>query len=122
MWCPIYSFSEIIKLSLSIGIFPNSYKKANVIPIHKKESKTIVNNYRPISLLSVVSKVFEKIVFKYVYNFFKENFVLSVFQSGFQSGMSTVTQLLEVYHKFCEAVENGKEIRVIFLDISKAFD
>ncbi len=61
-------------------------------------------------------------MFKYVYNFFKENFVLSVFQSGFQSGMSTVTQLLEIYHKFCEAVENGKEIRVIFLDISKAFD
>ena len=61
-----------------------------------------------------MSKVLEKIIFKYVYNYFKENFILSIFQSGFQSGMSTVTQLLEVYHKFCEAVENGKEIVLFF--------
>ena len=57
-----------------------------------------------------------------MYNYFKDNFILSIFQSGFQSGKSTVTQLIEVYHYFCKAVDEGKEIRVIFLDISKAFD
>jgi hypothetical protein len=101
---------------------PQSFKKANVIPIHKKDSKTHIPNYRPISLLNIMSKILERIVFKYVYNFFKENFILSAFQSGFQEGKSTITQLLEVYHKFCSAVEENKEIRVIFLDISKAFD
>ena len=64
----------------------------------------------------------ERIVYKYVYNYFKDNFVISLFQSGFLPGMSTVTQLLEVYHYFCKSVDEGKEIRVTFLDISKAFD
>ena len=113
---------RLFVLSLETAKVPKSFKQANVIPIHKKEVKTIVSNYRPISLLSTLSKILEKIVFKYVYNFFKDNFVLSIYQSGFQSGMSTVTQLIEVYHHFCQAVENGKEIRVVFLDISKAFD
>ena len=105
-----------------MGKVPASFKKANIVPIHKKEAKTIVENYRPISLLSVMSKVLEKIIFKYVYNYFRENFILSVYQSGFQTGMSTVTQLIEVYHRFCKAVDDGKEIRVVFLDIKKAFD
>ena len=61
-------------------------------------------------------------MFKYVYNFFKEHFIISTFQSVFLPGMSTVTQLIEVYHSFCKAVDEGKEIRVVFLDISKAFD
>ena len=113
---------KLFTMSIHQSKFPSSFKKANVVPIHKKDKKTKIPNYRPISLLSILSKVFEKIIFKYVYNFFRENFVLSVFQSGFQAGKSTVTQLLEVYHKFCEAVDNNKEIRVVFLDISKAFD
>ena len=109
-------------LSIELGKFPASFKKADVVPIHKKDLKTLVKNYRPISLLSTLSKIFEKIVFKYVYNYFRDNFILSIYQSGFQPGMSTVTQLIEVYHKFCEAVDKGKEIRVVFLDIQKAFD
>lgn len=81
-----------------------------------------MNNYRPVSLLSIVGKLMERIVFKYVYNFFKENFVITLFQSGFLPGCSTVTQLLEVYHQLCQAVDKGKEVRIVFLDISKAFD
>jgi len=88
----------------------------------KKGAKNILGNYRPISLLSINSKIFEKIIFKYVYNHFKDNFLISIWQSGFQSSMSTVTQLTELYHQFCSAVSEGKEIRVVFLDISKAFD
>ena len=113
---------KLFSLSMQLQKFPASFKKANVIPIHKKDLKNVVANYRPISLLNVNSKLFEKIIFKYVYNYFRENFILSSYQSGFQSGKSTVTQLTEVYHEFCSAVDNNKEIRVIFLDISKAFD
>ncbi len=98
------------------------WKKANIIPLHKKDSMNVVSNYRPVSLLCVASKVFERIVFKRVFNFFLDNFVISDFQSGFQSGKSTTTQLLELYNQLCKAVDNGKEIRVVFLDIRNAFD
>ncbi|MCP3900406.1 MAG: RNA-directed DNA polymerase [Desulfobacteraceae bacterium] len=116
------SLTELFKLSLHLHKVPKIWKQANVIPIHKKDSANLCNNYRPISLLSAVAKVMERVVFKYVYNYFKDNFVISLFQSGFLPGRSTVTQLIDVYHAFTKAVDEGKEIRVVFLDISKAFD
>ena len=114
--------TKLFNKSLNLGQFPSIWKKANVIPIYKKEEDFITTNYRPISLLSIISKVFEKIVFKYLYNFFKTNFLITVWQSGFIPGSSTVTQLVELYDQFCKAVDQGKEIRIVFLDISKAFD
>ena len=93
-----------------------------MIPLHKKESKHIVGNYRPVSLLSLLGKILERKVFKYVYNHFRDNFLISVWQSGFLPGSSTITQLLELYNKFCTAVSQNNEIRILFLDISKAFD
>ena len=66
--------------------------------------------------------MFERIIVKHVYNFLRDNFVINNYQSGFQQGRSTVTQLLELYHQLCSAVENHLEIRLIFLDIKKAFD
>ena len=116
------SLCTLFNMSLRLSKFPKQWKKANIVPIHKKDEKNELKNYRPVSLLSVVGKIMERIVFKYVYNFYKDNFVISVNQSGFLPGRSTVTQLLEVHHEFCKAVDGGKEIRVIFLDISKAFD
>ena len=113
---------NIYNRSLQISKVPQNWKNANVIPIHKKESRSNVNNYRPISILSSVGKMFERIVFKYVHNFLLRNFILTAYQSGFQPGKSTVTQLIEVYHHFCKAVDSNKEMRVIFLDITKAFD
>jgi len=102
---------RIFNMSLDKGEFPSFWKQANVIPLHKKESMTSVNNYRPVSLLCVSSKVFERIVFKYVFNHFKDNFIINYFQSGFQSVRCTVTQLLELYHEFCKAEYHKKEIR-----------
>ena len=102
--------------------FPSIWKRANVLPIYKKAEDFITTNYRPVSLLSILAKVFEKIVFKYLFNYFREHFLISLWQSGFVPGSSTVTQLTEIYNQFCKAVNNGKEIRVVFLDISKAFD
>ena len=114
------SILKLFQLSIDKSKFPLIWKQANVAPLFKKDKQSIRNNYRPVSLLSIVGKMLERIVFKEVYNFFKDNFVISIFQSGFMPGMSTITQLLEVYHEFCQAVDNEKEIRVIFLDISKA--
>ena len=113
---------KMFSLSLDTSKFPMLWKSANVIPLHKKEDENIISNYRPVSLLGIVGKIFEKIIFKHIYNFYRENFVLTDFQSGFQKGRSTTTQLLEVYHTFCQALDDEREIRVVFLDISKAFD
>ena len=114
--------TKMFNLSLSKGIFPNAWKRANVCPIYKKAEEFFTQNYRPISLLPTIAKVFEKVVFKHLFNFFRTNFTISLWQSGFLPGHSTVTQLIEIYDEFCKAVEKGKEIRVVFLDISKAFD
>ena len=101
---------------------PKIWKQANVSPIHKKNDPSDVSNYRPISLLSTVGKVLEKIVHKYVFNFFRDNNVIITLQSGFVPGDSTVNQLIDIYNTFCKALDEGKEVRAIFCDISKAFD
>ena len=94
----------------------------SVVPVFKKGDPKIVNNYRPISLLSIISKVFEKCVYKYIHNFINNNNLLSQHQSGFRKGDSTINQLLYLSHQFSSALDNGKEVRVVFSDISKAFD
>ena len=114
--CPIFNNS------LSSSRFPDSWKLANVIPVFKKDDKTKVNNYRPISLLSCLGKVFEKCIFKHIFNFLIENQILTNLQSGFIPGDSAAFQLLDIYNTFTKAIDDGKEIRVIFCDISKAFD
>ena len=116
------SLARLFNLSLSTGIFPAIWKRANVLPIFKKSDPGITSNYRPVSLLSRVSTIFERIVFKHLFNYFWANFLIPIWQSGFLSGTSTVTQLVELYDHFCKAINNRKEVRIIFLDISKAFD
>jgi hypothetical protein len=118
----VKSITKLFNLSLQIGIFPTSWKLANVVPIYKKAEEFFTSNYRPISLLSILAKVFERVAFKYLFNYFRDHFMISIWQSGFLPGTSTVTQLIEIYDQFCKAVSAGKDIRVVFLDISKAFD
>ena len=88
--------------------------------------KRVINlwclNNRPISLLNSESKLFERTVFKNLYNHLHTNDLLSAFQSGFIPGDSTVNQLTYLYHTFCKALHSGKEVRAVFCDISKAFD
>ena len=111
--------TKILKPILNL---PRIRKCANVIPIHKKGDKSDPTNYRPVSLLATTGKMLEKIVFTYLFNHLRVNFSISPWQSGFMPGCSTICQLFEIYHTFCQGVENGKEVRVVFLDISRAFD
>ena len=102
---------------------PDNWKRANVTAVHKKDDKTRVENYRPISLISTLGKVFEKILYKRLHNFFLENGTITNFRSGFTCGDSTVNQLLALYNTFCQAPDEGKEVRAVFFcDVSKAFD
>ena len=101
---------SLFNQSLILGIVPDIWKEAHVCPIPKGGDRTAVSNYRPISLLSNINKVLERIVFKHLYNHFLENDILTPLQSGFIPGDSTVNQLLFLYNAFCKALDAGKEV------------
>ena len=110
----------IFNISLITKHFPNKWKLVNVTPVHTKDDKNIIGNYRPISLLPISSKVFEKCIYKHIFNFIRD--LITEHQSGFTINDSTRNQLLYIANMFSKALDEGKEIRVIFFDISKAFD
>ena len=88
----------------------------------KKNSRQDKSNYRPISLLTICSKIYEKIIFDSLYSFLIENHLLSPNQSGFRPGDSTINQLLAITTEIYNSFEKRQETRAAFLDISKAFD
>ena len=85
-------------MSLSTTQFPEKWKLANVLLLFKENDKTQINNYRPISLLSCVSTIAERVVFKYTFHFIRDHRLITKFQSGFIPGDSTINQLVHVYH------------------------
>ena len=116
------SLAKLINMSLRLGKVPVMWKQANVVALHKKLSRSSVSNYRPISLLSCTSKVMEKCIFKSVFNYFRDNSLVTKFQSGFTPNDSTVNQLVNLYHMFSSAIDQKKDVRIVFCDITKAFD
>jgi len=114
--------SLIFQKCLNTGLFPDSWKYANVQPIHKKNNRQHKTNYRPISLLPVCGKIFEKIIFDQMYQFLNNNGLISKNQSGFRPGDSTICQLIDITSNIYESFEKYDETRALFLDISKAFD
>ena len=117
-----YPLATLYNTSLETGIFPSSWKIASVTPVFKKGEKELLSNYRPISLLSIIGKSMEKCIFKHFYNFLYRNHIITSFQSGFIPGDSTINQLLYITDVFGRALDAGKEVRVVFCDISRAFD
>ena len=113
-------FQDIIES----GSFPDQWKEANVTPVHKKKDKQTVSNYRPISLLPLFAKVFERIVFKNLYNFLISNKLITKNQSGFTPGDSGTNQLLSLINDIHKAFDDNRclEVRSVYLDMSKAFD
>ena len=112
----------IYKSCLDMGKFPQEWKKPNVVPVHKKNDKQPVKNYRPTSLLHICGKIFECILYYSLFNFLNQNDLISPDQSGFKPGDSCINQLLSITYEICHSVEEGYEIRGLFLDIPKAFD
>ena len=97
---------------------------SNITPIHKKGDKCIVLNYRPISVLPICGKLFEKLIYSELYNYLSSNNILNTNQSGFRSGDSCTNQLTVITHEIFKAFDSNPtlEVRGVFLDISKAFD
>ena len=107
-------FNNIIRT----GIFQDLWKSA-VTPVHKKESKQFIKNYRPISLLPLFAKIFDRILFLNMHNFFSYNGLITKYQSGFQPGDSVTNQLISLVDS---SIDINLEVRSVFLDMSKAFD
>ena len=117
-----YVFSKLFNLSFSTGTFPTILKLSSVIPIHKKDSKLNCNNYRPISLISNISKLLEKLMYSRLYSFLNSYNCLNELQFGFRSNHSTTHALISITKRIQEALDTGNFACGIFIDLQKAFD
>lgn len=113
---------HIFNLSLQEGKFPDTLKIAKVTPIYKKGSKDTPGNYRPISVLPVIGKIFEKIVNKQLMNFLEVNNVLQQHQYGFRKKYSTKLSVVNLCNAILKSVDEGKVTIGVFIDFKKAFD
>ena len=118
----VKSFTHIIHLSFCQGVAPADWKRSRVIPIFKSGDKSDMNNYRPISILSVSSKIVEKLAFDQLYTYVDQKGILSRFQCGFRPKHSTATALFNVTEDWFESLDKGHFIGVVTLDLQKAFD
>ena len=114
--------SHVFNLSLSTGIFPNKLKTSRAVPIHKSGRTDLCDNYRPISLLSMLSKILEKIVSLQLINHLELNKLIYKHQYGFQRNKSTEHHLLHMSNFISTAINENKYCIGVFLDLKKAFD
>jgi hypothetical protein len=116
---PIYLIWDC---SFSKSQVPSYYKESIVTPIHKKDSKFLPQNYRPVSLTSHIVKLFERILRKQLVNYLERNNLISKIQHGFRKGHSCLSELLEHMDDILAGFQDEKDTDVIYLDFAKAFD
>ena len=112
----------VINLSVRQGEVPDKLKIARVVPIYKDGDRLEVSNYRPISILSCFSKIYERVMFNRLYNHLEINNVLYRKQFGFQARNSTEHAALVLSDKILSAFEKNEFLLSLFIDLSKAFD
>ena len=113
---------HVLNLSLKKGVFPKELKIAKVIPLHKGNEANIVSNYRPISLLPVISKIYEKVMYSRLISFLETFKLLYELQFGFRKDHSTCSALMILIDKITSELKDGNFVLGVFLDYSKAFD
>ena len=112
----------IFKKSLDYGLLPDDWKCSNVSPIFKKGSKSQTCNYRPVSLTSIICKLLETLIKQKLCIHLSNNALLSNHQHGFMSGRSCLSNLLETFECWTDALDNGNRVDCVYLDFKKAFD
>ena len=122
--CSVLSkpLAKLINFSLSEGISPDLLKFSNAHALFKKGNNLDYNNYRPISLISNIGKLIEKIVHKRLYSFLEKNYLLFEQQYGFRNKLSTNHALTDITNRIQEACDNGQRVCGIYLDFKKTFD
>ena len=116
------SITELFNLSIEKSTFPDECKIAKLKPLYKKGSKLEPKNYRPISLLPIVSKIFEKLVHCQTQNYLDKHKVLYKYQSGFRTKHSTDTCLSLLNNNILNGIDKGLLTGMILIDLQKAFD
>ncbi|MCG8049290.1 MAG: reverse transcriptase family protein [Candidatus Thiodiazotropha taylori] len=118
--CP--TLFKIINVSISSGIFPDCLKQAKIIPIYKGGPQNDPSNYRPISILSILSKIIEKHIAKHLFGYMNKYSLLHKSQSGFRKNHSCNTALINIIDKWLSEIDRGEVIGAVFFDLRKAFD
>ena len=118
----IFYILVIVNTSIVTGIYPDPWKCPIVAPIYKSGDTENVENYRPVSLLCIISKILENVVAIQLIDFLEKNRLLCNEQHGFRPSLSTETALLKIKNKIYENIENKKISLLLLLDLSKAFD
>ena len=116
------SLTKLFNLSIGSGCFPTAWKCARVTPIFKSADPALPSNYRPISILPIVSKVLERHVYNLVSNHLALSSPISAFQWGFMPKRSTTSALCTLTHDCLKCLDEGSEISSVFFDLRKAFD
>ena len=117
-----HSLTSLFNASLKCGKLPNEWKSARITPVPKGGDNEIVGNFRPVSVLPVVVKVFERLVHQQLYTYLQENSLLHSTQFGFRPGHSTQDALVSLVDEWREALDKDMLVGSVFLDFSKAFD
>lgn len=118
----VFPLTMLFNMSLDCGCVPSEWKLANVSPIFKKGAKSEANNYRPVSLTSVLCKILESLVKTKIMDYMMENNLFSTKQYGFISGRSTSLQLLKVMEDWTSILDMGGQVDCVYFDFMKAFD
>ena len=113
---------HLLNLSLEQGVFPNQLKLARVVALYKADDPMIISIYRPVSILPVLSKLFERVMYNRLLNFINENKLLYKYQFGFREEHGTDIALIVLIDKIMQAFNEGEIVLGVFLDLSKAFD
>lgn len=114
--------AKVLNLSIDTGSYPDDLKRAKVTPIFKKGEKTDINNYRPISVLPIITGIFERHVSNCLVNFLEEHNLIYEQQSGFRKQHSCQTALTKIVDNWLTAINNNEIVGTLFLDLTKAFD
>jgi len=114
--------ARLLDITMNNGTLPGDWKKATVVPIHKGGDRSLVTNYRPVSLTSVVCKQMEHVIASYLRQVWAKNDWLYEGQHGFRPGYSCESQLITVCQDIADSLDNGDRIDAIIIDFSKAFD
>ena len=112
----------IINQMITTGIFPEAFKISKITPLYKKGDHSLLTNYRPISLLPRISKVFERIIYDQMYEYLNENNLLAKEQFGFRKNHSTEYAAISLVDHISKQMEHGKTPGALYIDLSKAFD
>ena len=116
----VHPLSILFNLSFRLGVVPQKWKRANITPVFKSDNKNLVEIYRSVFLLSVISKCQENILYHAIFS--QVASYLNDWQHGFIKGRSCVTQLVLTHHYWSKALDAGHQVDAVFLDFSKAFD